>query len=264
MHLSALACMDDCIQKYMSKDRKYDVLDFGSFVNTGQTRTHRMLLEDYNCHITGVDIEAGRNVDIQMTKPYKIPVKSASQDIVMSGQAFEHIPFMWASMLEIARVLKPGGFLFMTVPSRGHRHYKYDLWRFYPDSMRAFAVFAELELVDVHTDWPPKLEGGRHDYAAIRPRRHYWGDTTGVFRKPKWRPSLWRFIHRAVVLRRANELGGLEGVPLPPERAWILRRDRRRMQRELDHRLLSQEQRQAERRALRRAVRRAKRADASY
>ena len=44
VHLSAMACMDLCIRKYMSKDRKYDVLDFGSFVNHKQVRNHRVLL----------------------------------------------------------------------------------------------------------------------------------------------------------------------------------------------------------------------------
>jgi SAM-dependent methyltransferase len=257
MHLSALTCMDDCIQRYMTKDREYNVLDFGSWVNRGQSSTHRLLLKGYNTHITGVDIESGRNVDIQMTKPYKIPVKSASQDIVMSGQVFEHIPFMWASMLEIARVLKPGGLFFITVPSRGHRHYTYDLWRFYPDSMRAFAVFAELELVEVHTDWPPRTERIRHDYAAIETRFHYWGDTTAVFRKPKWRLSLWRVIHREVVLRHANQLADLQGAPLP-KRHRIGQRDREGMQRDLRRRLRRRERRRLRRRAERRAQRRAR------
>jgi SAM-dependent methyltransferase len=230
VHLSAMSCMDQCIRGYMTKDRHYDLLDFGSFINTGQKLHHRMLLRDYQVSFTGVDIQAGNNVDIQMEQPYRIPVRSRSQDIVISGQVFEHIPFPFASMLEIARVLRPGGHLFLTVPSRGHRHSTYDLWRYYPDSMRALAAYSELELLEVHTDWPPRPDG-RFDYQAIDVAHHYWGDTTAVMRKPRWRPSVRRAVHRWVELRWANGIGDLSGVPLPAAQRPTLAQRRRRQER---------------------------------
>ena len=239
MHLSAMTVMNDCITRYMKKNRRYRVLDFGSFINTGQQMHHRLLLEGYDVRITGVDLQAGNNVDIQMTRPYRIPVRSRSQDVVITGQVFEHVPFPFASMLEIARVLKPGGMLFLTVPSRGHRHSTYDLWRFYPDSMRAFAAYAGLRLVEAHTDFPPRVKGGqRHDYAKIDTEFHYWGDTVGVFRRPRTRrPSLWRVLHRAVELRHVNGIGDLSGVPRPPEPPTAARQARRRRQLRLKERL---------------------------
>jgi SAM-dependent methyltransferase len=214
MHQSAMNRMVECIEKYMTKNKHYYVLDFGSFINSGQVMHHRELLANYNCHITGVDIQAGRNVDVQMTKPYTIPLPSNSQDIVITGQVFEHIPFPWASMLEIARVLRPGGYLFLTAPSRGHRHSTYDCWRYYPDSMRALAAHAELELLEGYTAFPPNVPGGRHhDYSSIDSSEHYWGDTTGVFQKPKWKFSLRRHLVREVMVRYANKVGDLESVP---------------------------------------------------
>jgi SAM-dependent methyltransferase len=216
MHQSAMNRMVECIEKYLNKKKHYYVLDFGSFINTGQVAHHRELLAGYNCHITGVDIQAGRNVDVQMTKPYSIPMPSNSQDVVITGQVFEHIPFPWVSMLEIARVLKPGGFLFLTAPSRGHRHSTYDCWRYYPDSMRALAVHAELNLLEAYTDFPPNVAGGKkHDYAAIDSTDHYWGDTTGVFQKPRWTFSLRRILIRRLTVRYANQFNGLESVPRP-------------------------------------------------
>lgn len=217
MHPSALNAMQDMLTRHLRTDRHYDVLDFGSFINKGQEATHRALLDPYDVTITGVDIQAGRNVDIQMTKPYRIPVKSRSQDVVISGQVFEHIPFPFASMLEVARVLRPGGLFFVTVPSRGHHHSTYDLWRYYPDSMRAFAVYAELELLEVGTDWPPSLgTTERHDVHAIDTKASYWGDTHAVMRKPRWRPSPTRTVNRLVTTYYANKLGHLETVPRPP------------------------------------------------
>jgi SAM-dependent methyltransferase len=211
--------MTECIEKYLNKQQHYQVLDFGSFINTGQAAHHRLLLADYDCDIIGVDIQAGRNVDKVMERPYRIPVPSNSQDVVLSGQVFEHIPFPWASILEIARVLKPEGYLFMTVPSRGHQHSTYDCWRYYPDGMRALAAHAELRLLEAYTDFPPRHDGTRrHDYAAIDARSRYWGDTTAVFQKPRWKPSLRRRFVREVIVRDANRVGNLEAVPRPGRR----------------------------------------------
>src|SRR5688500_14735732 len=109
--------MARCVKKYMRKGRRYTVVDYGSFSSRERmTMTHRALLEDYDCDIVGVDVRPGPNVDVVMPQPYRVPLKSNSVDIVVSGQVFEHIPFFWASMLEIARVLKTGGYMFMTVP----------------------------------------------------------------------------------------------------------------------------------------------------
>lgn len=103
----------------------------------------------------------------------------------ITGSAFEHIPFMWASFLEISRVLRPGGLIFLTAPSRGHIHFDMDCWRFYPDSMRALAAFSRMNLLEAHTDMPPKHPRGGVDYALVDYDRNYWGDTVGVFRKPR-------------------------------------------------------------------------------
>lgn len=207
--------MAQCIERYLTTDDHYQVLDFGSYINVGQVASHRSLFADYDCDIVGADIQAGRNVEVLMVQPYRIPLPSDSQDVVLSGQVFEHIPFPWASILEIARVLKPNGYLFLTAPSRGHVHSTYDCWRYYPDSMRALAAHAELRLLEAFTDFPPRTATKRHDYSAIDTKRHYWGDTTGVFQKPRWRPSLRRRLVREVIVRNANRIGNLESVPRP-------------------------------------------------
>jgi SAM-dependent methyltransferase len=216
MHQSAMNRMSDCIDKHLVTTRHYDVLDFGSFINKGQDAHHRSLLADHDITYTGVDIQAGRNVDHVMVKPFTIPLPSNSQDLVITGQVFEHVPFPWASILEIARVLRPQGLLFLTAPSRGHHHSTYDLWRYYPDSMRAFAAYAELELLEVGTDWPPSLgDTQRHDVHAIDTAASYWGDTHAVMRKPRRRPSPTRTLNRLVTTYWANKLGHLETVPRP-------------------------------------------------
>jgi SAM-dependent methyltransferase len=210
------------IQRYMEKGRNYRVLDFGSGTSPKQTLTHRNLLSDYDCDYTGVDVREGNNIDKVMHKPYRIPAKSRSFDIVLSGQVFEHVPFFWASLLEIARVMKPRAHFFMTVPSRGHVHSAYDCWRVYPDGLRAMAAWSRLTLLEAFTDFPQTIAqepGGprrkKHDFAAIDSENYYWGDTVGVFQKPARYPTLRAAVLRVPVLLWANRIGGLEGVPKP-------------------------------------------------
>jgi SAM-dependent methyltransferase len=217
MHASAHAQMGLSIQRYMDKGRRYRVLDFGSGTSPGQRLTHRNLLSEYDCDYTGVDVREGNNIDRVMEKPYRIPAKGGSFDIVLSGQVFEHVPFFWASLLEIARVMRPGAYFFMTVPSRGHVHSTYDCWRVYPDGMRAMAAWSRLNLREAFTDFPPSIPGRRkkHDFGAIDADNYYWGDSVGVFQKPARYPSLRAAVLRSAVLLWANRIGDIEGVRRP-------------------------------------------------
>jgi SAM-dependent methyltransferase len=103
--------------------------------------------------------------------------------VVISGQVFEHIPFPFTTILEIRRVLRPGGIFIVTVPTRGHRHDRYDCWRIYPDGIRAFAAFAVMDVRHVQSDFPPQLPGdSRWDYSKAS---SYWGDTIAVLARPR-------------------------------------------------------------------------------
>lgn len=214
MHRSAYEQMELCIEEYMPTGGRHRVVDLGSRISDGQKLTHRELLKGRDIDYCGVDVWEGSNVDRVMSKPYRVPVKSNSADFLLSGQAFEHIPFFWASMLEIARVLRPGGTAFVTAPSRGHVHDMQDCWRYYPDGFRALAAYTKLELVEAYTDFPP-MKGIRHDYARVDAKHAYWGDSVGVFRKPTDYPRLTMTFVRATTRWWANRVGGVEGVPLP-------------------------------------------------
>lgn len=210
--------MRSVIDRYLSQGGHYDVVDFGSRTSPNQTATHRELLKGHDVTITGLDIKEGNNVDVIMTKPYSIPLKSNSADLIITGQVYEHIPFFWVSFLEMARVVRPRGLIFMTVPSRGHVHDVYDCWRFYPDSMRALAAHAGLELLEATTDMPPTYENKRLNYAAIDEKNAYWGDTVGVFRKPTHYPAKIA-IARKVMQWWAHSVGDLSNHPIPKPKA---------------------------------------------
>ena len=170
MHASSYEHMQRLVAAYLDRERPLAAVDIGSYDVNG---SYRSLFDGPRWRYTGVDLERGPGVDVVLDSPYRLPFASGSVDLVLSGQAFEHIEHFWMTWLEIIRVLKPGGLIFLIAPSRGPEHrYPQDCWRFYPDGYRALAKFGDCELLEVSTDWEPHADPGSAP----------WGDTVGVFR----------------------------------------------------------------------------------
>jgi SAM-dependent methyltransferase len=191
MHTTSLQMMSTFIDVHLKAFRgtQLQVLDFGSqVVNDSQALSYRDLLDDPLWTYNGVDIEAGRNVDIVLADPYRwteIPPESA--DLVVSGQAFEHVQFPWSSMFEIARVLRPGGVAAIIAPSAGYEHrYPLDCWRFYPDGFSALAEYVGCDVVDVYTDFGHGV----------------WEDSMLIARKPVWNAEQRSRFARRITLQR--------------------------------------------------------------
>ena len=187
MHKSSLDKMSWFVNEYLVdyKGVNRDILDLGSYDVNG---SYRAFFDDAAWHYQGVDMEAGKNVDIVLRHPYFWQeIKSKSKDVIISGQAFEHVEFFWVLIDEMARALKPGGLICIIAPSRGYEHrYPVDCWRFYPDAFRALARYAGLELLHVDTQWENK--GYTEDDSDA------WGDTIAVMRRPKKWPFKFRVI----------------------------------------------------------------------
>lgn len=209
MHQSAYDLVEHALKTYLDLQKHQVVLDIGSRVVSGQRLTHRTLIDAAGLKYVGLDVVAGPNVDVVMREPYRLPVKSESADVILSGQVFEHIPYFWVTFLEMARVLTYDGIIIVTAPSRGHRHSPpTDCWRFYPDGMLALAKYSGLNLLHAHTDFP-RVVGKRFDYSSISPKR-YWGDTVGVFQKTKQYPKFAIAVVREVMIRWANNKNELK------------------------------------------------------
>lgn len=174
MHLSSYNHMQRLVEKYLDSNHPNQIYDLGSYDVNG---SYRALFDQPGWAYRGIDLEAGPNVDIVLTSAYQLPLSSGTADVIISGQAFEHIEYFWLTWLELSRVLKPGGMIFLLAPSRGPEHrYPVDCWRFYPDAYRSLAKYAALDLLEVQTDW----------HADEDPDSAVWGDTVGVFRKTHW------------------------------------------------------------------------------
>ena len=206
MHESAYRHMADSFERYYIPHKHKVVLDVGSRAVSGHKLTHKDIVKPHDLKYIGVDVVEGPNVDVVMKEPYRLPLRSQSVDIIFCGQVFEHVPYFWVTFLEMARVLRGGGVIFLSAPSRGHRHSPpTDCWRFYPDGMRSLAKFADLKLLRAHTDFPPKQsDNSRLDYSRISEYR-YWGDTVGVFQKTRQYRRYRGFIMRELLIRWSNK-----------------------------------------------------------
>ena len=199
MHQSSLEKMSLFCDRYLSAKigDSLQILDLGSQDVNG---SYRPLFSEPSWHYVGLDMAAGKNVDVVLQTPYAWKeIASQSADVVVSGQAFEHIQYFWITMLEVARVLKPGGICCILAPSSGPEHrYPLDCWRFYPDGMASLAHFAQMEVLEVSTEWEDKgyMDGS-----------DWWHDSMLVCRKPdngtRWnmKSALKRWLqHRAMTI----------------------------------------------------------------
>jgi SAM-dependent methyltransferase len=131
MHATALADMTELLNAAPPWTKT--VLDVGSYDENG---TNRPLVEGRGWHYTGLDIRDGPNVDI-IAGPYLYPFEDNSFDLVISGQAMEHVEDLRSWINECVRVLAPGGRLCITTVWKMFYHpFPVDCWRIMPDGMR--------------------------------------------------------------------------------------------------------------------------------
>ena len=97
-----------------------------------------IIIQDY-VDVSGVDICCDAK---------SIPLDSNSIDLCLLTQVLEHTKDFQDVINECYRVLKPGGFILITVPSMFPIHgYPHDCWRFMPDGLEhSLSKFSEVEI----------------------------------------------------------------------------------------------------------------------
>lgn len=140
------------------------VLDVGGADING---SYREVFPGPPFHYLVADTSPGPGIDVVLGDPYRIPLADCAVDIVISGQALEHIEFFWRTFAEMVRILRTNGFIFLIAPSAGPIHrYPVDCYRFLPDAYDALARHAGCTLVESWLD-----------------ERGPWRDLVGVFRR---------------------------------------------------------------------------------
>lgn len=151
------------------------VVELGSQDVNGSLRDHCPPGARY----VGLDMEPGPGVDSVVEPGAALPFADESVDVVVSTSAFEHDAFFWETFLELARVIRPGGLVYIDAPSNNDFHrYPLDCWRFYPDAGIALAKWAVARGVPIELV----------ESFVAKPGESGWADFVAVFRKPSTEP----------------------------------------------------------------------------
>jgi len=136
MHDTAYAVGRAFFQSYV---RAGDgILEIGSFDVNGSLRDFCPA----GSHYVGVDLAPGPSVEI-VAPASQLPFPDETFDAVVSSSCFEHDSMFWLTFLEISRVVKRGGYIYINAPSRGDYHtFPIDAWRFFPDAGMALSAWA--------------------------------------------------------------------------------------------------------------------------
>jgi SAM-dependent methyltransferase len=176
------------LDKFPHTTGKSRIIEIGSRSYDEQT-TYKTLIDESECIHVGLDLSPGLNVDI-VAKGYVWPeIADQSFDVCISGQTFEHNPYFWVTMCEIARILVPGGYACIIAPGGGMVHrYPVDCWRFYPDSWAALCALCGLEPVEVYfepDDIAVRVSGGEFRDSMVIARKPLEADPAAEARRLK-------------------------------------------------------------------------------
>ena len=88
---------------------------------------------------------------LRMTGPYRVAMDDARFDAVFSANVLQHVQRPWLWYGELARIVRPGGFVATVAPAtwRQDRCAGFDGWRLLPDAYRELHAAAGLETVSL-------------------------------------------------------------------------------------------------------------------
>jgi SAM-dependent methyltransferase len=183
MHESAMKSAALFFKTYAKYKDSGTVVDIGSQDVNGSLKTACPERFKY----VGVDFQEAQNVDVILNDPYKLPFADQSVDIVVSSSCLEHAEFFWLTWLEMLRITKPDGLIYINVPSHGEHHaYPIDAWRFRIDAATSLMNWGNrngypVRLLEAYVDAEPPWK----DFVGI-----YVGDEAHVPMYPDRIPML--------------------------------------------------------------------------
>jgi SAM-dependent methyltransferase len=148
-----------------------EVVELGSQNVNGSLRDHAPAGASY----LGLDAAPGEGVDRVTAPGAPLPLPDSCADVVVTSSALEHDPCFWETFLELVRLLRPGGLLYINAPSNHAFHrYPVDCWRFYPDAGKALVAWGRRRGIVVEL-----IES-----FVAKPAAQGWADFVAIFRKP--------------------------------------------------------------------------------
>ena len=220
----------------LNQVRPGQILDIGGAHNQSATdlSLKRVLPPGWNYTVADIRSANISRVDVVLEDPYAFPFADESFDVVVSIDTFEHADFFWLTLLEMIRVCRADGLIFISAPQEQKYHaVPTDSWRFQNDAPHAlerwahrngfpvvlrsgFTVFNTITFIygrswispvlDMRTEQMNRLPQPAEIFEA---RRDCWGDWDDLQIK-----SIQNIL-REVVSDSGNELSSESGIELP-------------------------------------------------
>jgi len=170
MHRSALELGQLFFETYCNTHHELLIGDIGAQDVNGSLKSVIPPAAKY----IGIDFVEAPGVDVVLEDPYTLPFEDGLFDALVCSSCFEHSEFFWLLFLEMMRVVKPGGLIYVNAPSNGYVHrYPTDSWRFYPDAGNALVSWGkrngyEASLVESFiADQREGSDGAWNDFVAV-------------------------------------------------------------------------------------------------
>ena len=169
VHKSSFRKMKYFKDTYLNADKELKILDIGSFDKEGDFN-YGIIFKSEKWTYHGLDLKEGNNVDIVLENPYEWnEIPDESYDVIVSGQAFEHIEFFWLTLEQIKRILKPEGFLFIIAPSTGPIHRNpFDCYRFNEDGMKSMGKYINFDVIEYGTNFDESASPWQDSYLVAK------------------------------------------------------------------------------------------------
>ena len=152
------------------------VLDIGGKNVNGSLR---IFFENLGMKYICLDIEEDSSVDIVVKPGDKLPFDNGSIDLIVSTSCFEHDPCFWITFKEMTRIIKLGGFIYISAPTNGPYHcHPGDNWRFYSDAGQALSYWSSFQFSN-ELVFPVKVVETFH----ILPKNDIWNDFVCVWER---------------------------------------------------------------------------------
>ncbi len=117
------------------------ILDVG-----GRIQPYRPLFDGRVGNYYALDAVAGPSLSV-VSRAEDLPLAAGEFDVVLCTQVLEYVPSPQKVVDEMHRVLRPGGYLFLSVPAVFPRDSNPEYWRFLPSSLRLLLRdFSEVEI----------------------------------------------------------------------------------------------------------------------